>query len=185
MKPKRVGWLVVIGSLILISTGCAAHAQESKEQEIKAGMLYNFLLFVEWPPEAFSGAGAPIRMCVLDDEPVAATLETMTRGKQARERNIEVTRLDAPADASSCHLVFVGGSRANRFTEVLGATKGSNVLTVCDDEECVERGGIIRLFKEHNRMRIEIGPAADRTGLKIHSSLRNLAKRAPAGASGQ
>ncbi len=73
-------WLILL--LGAFSAAGAVRAQEgtSKEYQIKAAFLYNFVQFVKWPPDAFSSPGAPLYIGVLGDDPFNGALEDTIRG---------------------------------------------------------------------------------------------------------
>ena len=168
---------------MLVIVAASIGAQVSQEYAVKAEVLYNFLLFVEWPDSAFPTQGTPIRICVAGDDPFGAALDTAMAGRQVKGRAITVART-VNLDAVGCHLLFVSRSQTEHIAQILQSLKGS-VLTVGDTGESVRRGAMIGLFNDRNRLRFEINPAAaTATGIRISSRLLNLARLAPANSSG-
>ena len=100
------------GGMIALAAAPAARAQSaelavastsqpaeiSREYLIKAAILYNFAKFASWPETAFNNAGAPLRVCVLGDDPFGAALDTL-HGKQVRGRPLATARIAAVHDA--------------------------------------------------------------------------------------
>jgi len=178
----------ICGSLgaAMVIAATAVHAQQSLEYELKATYIYNFLLFVDWPAEAFQSPTAPMRVCVPDNVPFAAAVEKSMREQagKARGRPVIVARSVAPGDVGGCHLLFVGEGTAD-LPEIIAPNKNTNVLTVGDSESIVRKGAIIGFFNDRNKLRIEVNPeAAARSSLKISSKLMNLAKLVSPGTSG-
>jgi hypothetical protein len=60
--------------LILLAWQTPAYAQ-APEYQVKAAMLANFALFVEWPPIAFAVADSPFAACELGDDPFGPWLK--------------------------------------------------------------------------------------------------------------
>ena len=61
--------------------------------------------------------------------------------------------------------------------KILASSKGSSTLTVGEAKGFAERGGIINLTREENKLRFEVNiNAAAQTRLKISSKLLALAK---------
>ena len=57
-----------------------------------------FARFVEWSPQEFPSASAPIVVGIVADEAVAVALETIARGKNVAGRTIAVKRLQWDSD---------------------------------------------------------------------------------------
>jgi uncharacterized protein DUF4154 len=67
-------------SLTYAETTAKAQSQPLSEYEIKAGFLFNFTKFVEWPPDAFADPSVPIVLGIVGDNPVTDLLiETAAR----------------------------------------------------------------------------------------------------------
>src|SRR5258708_40103213 len=83
-------------SLILIFTLlCTArlHAAESKEYEDKAGFLFNFTNYIEWPSNAFPDSKAPITIGVFGDDPFGPEFDAAVQGEKVRGRPISINRI--------------------------------------------------------------------------------------------
>ncbi len=177
---RRTPYLFLAALLLACAAGSAASDAEPgtrSEYEVKAAFLYNFAKFVEWPAEAFEDKNAPIIICVLGGDPFGTDLDRTVQGKTANARGFVVKRSTSVEDVGRCHILFVSSSEQPRLREVLDKVKDSNVLTVGDTEGFAERGGIINLTKEENKIRFEVNvDAAKRAGLKISSKLLDLAK---------
>ena len=63
-----------------------ASAQAVLAPELKAAYLYNFARFVEWPADLMP-AGAPLALCVANDNAVADALDVTVRGRYRHRRN--------------------------------------------------------------------------------------------------
>ena len=61
-KLKRT--LLLAASLLLVSLG--AFAEATAEYRVKAGFLYNFIAFTEWP----ATVGSPLTLCVYGASPL-------------------------------------------------------------------------------------------------------------------
>jgi hypothetical protein len=163
--------------LVLAGLGAGeARAAQSAEREIKAAFLYNFAKFVEWPPGAFPEPASPVTLCVLGDDALGASLETVVKGETLNDRRLVVRRLRDPQEARDCHVLFVSPAE-RRISQVLVSLRGAGVLTVGDGNDFLDQGGMIRLFLEQNRVRFDINlDAAERSRLKLSSKLLRLAR---------
>ncbi len=162
-------------SVDVAGAGSAQPAKISREYLIKAAILYNFAKFAEWPTAAFSNDIAPLRICVIGDDPFGPALDSL-RGKTVRNRTLLTASIAKIEDAAACHILFVSDSEAERLQAILDAVGALPILTVADISRFAYSGGIIALKKVDNRSRIEINiGAADQAGLKLSSKLLRLA----------
>jgi hypothetical protein len=76
-----------------------------------------------------------------------------------------------------CHVLFVPASATGRFARDVSAVSGLPILTVGEDPQFFDQGGMIQLFLEDNRVRFSINQkSADAVGLTISSRLLRLAR---------
>ncbi len=149
----------------------------SKEYQIKAVFLFNFVQFVRWPDAAFPESATPISIGILGDGPFASYLEQGVRGETVRGRPLVVRRSQELEELKTCHVLFVSRSERGNVAEILAALEGHSILTVGETEGFAAQGGIINFFLHENKVRFEINPDAARNrGLEIGSQLLNLAK---------
>ena len=171
-----VFWLVLF--LLLPGGGTNLFAQAtSKEYQIKAAFLFNFMQFVEWPPTVFKNADDPFRIGVLGQDPFNAALEDTVQGETISNHKIIVEHAMQVDDLKNCQLIFISKSEKKHVAEILSALDDKPVLTVSEIEGFAERGGGINFYLEGNKVRFEVNPdAARHDGLKVSSQLLNLGK---------
>ena len=76
-----------------------------------------------------------------------------------------------------CHLVFIAGETAIALEEILDATRERPILTVSDRHGYGERGVLINLFVQDDRVRFEINrQTALSSGLEIRAKLYRAAR---------
>jgi hypothetical protein len=169
-------WLVLF--LLLPGGGTSLFAQAtSKEYQIKAAFLFNFMQFVEWPPTVFTNADEPFRIGVLGQNPFDAALEETVQGETISNHKIIVEHAMQVDDLKNCQLIFISKSEKKQVTEILSALDDKPVLTVSEIEGFAERGGGINFYLEGNKVRFEVNPdAARHDGLKVSSQLLSLGK---------
>lgn len=167
---SSVGVAAVWGLMGLI-VASSASAQSRLEYSVKANYLVRFAAFVEWPPRVFSGAQAPVVICVVGRDPFGGGLETAARAQTAYGRPLAVRRPAATALAG-CHIVYVGEGGGAAVTAAAGQP---GLLLVTDGASAPERGCIHFVVSE-GRVRFHIDQqTASRNGLTISSRLLNLA----------
>ena len=169
-------WLMLL--LLLPGGGTNLFAQTtSKEYQIKAAFLFNFMQFVEWPPTVFKNADDPFRIGVLGQDPFNAALEDTVQGETISNHKIIVEHAMQVDDLKNCELIFISKSEKKHVPEILSALDDKPILTVSEIEGFAERGGGINFYLEGNKVRFEVNPdAARHDGLKVSSQLLSLGK---------
>jgi hypothetical protein len=167
-----LGWIAALGLLLL---GGTARAQPS-EYEVKAAFLFNFAKFVDWPEGSFTAPEQGLRLCVLGSDPFGQTLDQVVSGKEVNGRPVEVRRVQAPAVPPHCHILFLSGSEDERLGQHLRHLRHVSVLTVSDVDGFAERGGVIGMRMDQNKVRFEVNMIAARDAkLKLSSQLLKVA----------
>jgi hypothetical protein len=164
----------LVTTAALIGAVCVTSAQ-TLEYEVKAGFLYNFTKFIEWPAAAFSGAGDPFRICLAGSDPFGSVLERTIQGDSVGSHPMTVDRVAGAADAGSCHLLFVSrdvSARAPAF-----ALAYPHALIVGESPGFLLQGGTINFVIEAGRVRFDVNVAAAvARGLQISSRLLRIAR---------
>lgn len=174
IRALRAG-LVLAALALCGAPGVGAREEISREYQVKAAFLFNFVQFVDWPRERFADAQTPICIGILGEDPFGSVLEDLLRGEKVRDRAFAVRRSATEENLGGCHVVFVSQSERDRTRRILPALADKSILTVGEVEGFASAGGIINFRIEGNRVRFEINPAAaEREGLKISSQLLSL-----------
>jgi hypothetical protein len=157
--------VILIASTVMLPT-----QQVSEEYRVKAAYVYNFLKYVEWPPEAGSGA---LVICVAGRNPFGTVLADLVRDETVNGRRVEARVILEPEPG--CHLVFVPDGAAMRA--YLRGASGHPVLTVGESPAFLDEGGIVSFYLDRGNVRFAINPAAaQRVGLRISARLLQLAR---------
>lgn len=165
--------ILLVGMILaraLVTGVPAIPAQSPLEYPLKAAFLYNLVKFVEWPGGGNSG---PIIVGLLGRNTFGGTLEQLFQGKDLDGRPLSVRYISRPEELKSCNVVFIAESEKDRLGEILGALKGTHALTVSEIERFAQRGGMIRLAMENQKVRFEVN--VDRvSGARLQISARFL-----------
>lgn len=178
---KAMRWLVSILAGLITLAVCLvpARAMEevTREQQVKAAFVYNFMQFVEWPAQAFDNPQAPIIVASVDGADYGEALEGALAGKAVNQHPIIVRRYPSVDKVEAgCHVLVLASDDGAAIAAARAKLGGAPVLLVGEGPGFCAHGGLIRLFKEDGRMRFEINPkAAERVGLKIAAKLLKLA----------
>ena len=180
---KRLAILILAVSVSLGwigETAAQVSDTDSSEYLIKAGFIYNFAKFVEWPSTAFADADSPIVIGVIGVDPFGLQIDRIVEDKKIGTRGFVVKRFKWGKDLKDlkdCKILFVSPSERGHIDEILQLVKGLPILTVGETPGFAERGGMIRFTLEDNRVRFEVNvEAARHVDLNISSRLLTLAK---------
>jgi len=192
-------YIFVVLALALFAAPIATQAKDdsaqSREYQIKAAFLYNFIKFVDWPKEKIPDSNEPITIGIIGKNPFDDAFEPI-KDKHVKGRGVVIKRfkgfeelkktgekdksgLHPEIDAiRKCHLLFICSSEKQNLPKIISSVKGHSVLTVGETPGFLEAGGIINFLIEQKKIRFEINlTAAKRENLKIRSQLLRLAKR--------
>src|SRR5437867_8992719 len=152
---RRLGILIVALSVALSGTpetfAQTPDSPDSSEYLIKAGFIYNFAKFVEWPSAAFSQPDSPIVIGILGADPFGNVLDHLVVDKKIGQRGFIVRRYKWAKDLKDlkdCKILFVSTSEKAHIDEVMQLVKGLPILTVGETPGFAERGGVIRFTLE-------------------------------------
>jgi hypothetical protein len=168
------------GSAALHPQATAAPPQDPPptlpEYVVKAGFLFNFAKYVEWPSDAFEKADSPITIGIVGVDPFGDGLEKTLKNKTVRNRTFAVQRFPERAALQRCHILFVPRTERERVPEILKQTESWPVLTVGEDEGFTRAGGTTNILIEKEKPRLEVNPGAgDKARLTIDPKLLKVA----------
>ena len=173
-----------LGIILLLLCYTPAHA-EASEYQVKAAMLANFAVFVDWPPAAFSAAGSPFVACVIGKDPFGPWLKH-EMGEQIGSHRVEIRHLQKAEAAPECHMVFISRSEQQRLKQVLASLRNTGALIITDATDITEfcrNGGMIGFVMEGRKIRFDLNAdAAAKAGLKIDSKLKRVSGSMECGA---
>ncbi|MCJ7721977.1 YfiR family protein [Candidatus Bathyarchaeota archaeon] len=183
---------------LVVAPQVRADSEKSKEYQIKAAFLYNFMKFVEWPAEKMGDANDPIVIGLIGSKDFIKALDPVVQ-KKINNKNITLKyfagyeKLKKPQESDeqqwtqkmealkSCHLLMFcsyDSVPVEATREITKALRDSPVLTVGEVDDFLESGGMVNFLMEDKKVHFEINYVAAKRGkLKISSQLLRLAKR--------
>lgn len=154
----------------------AAQNGVAGEYQVKAGFIFNFLRFVEWPPAAIKKAERTLSVCVFGDNVFETALDAY-QGEMVSGRSVIIAYPRTLAETEGCQVLFVSQSERRRAYQLVKAMEGRSILTVSDIANFTELGGIIGFYMEKGYVRFEINLAlARKADLKIGAQLLRHAR---------
>lgn len=163
-------------SLVVSFTPAFSDETTSREQKIKAALIYYIAKFVEWP---LSSSKLSIQVCVQASQGMFAEVQDTLRGKVIGSRPIDIQKFadsESLYSSTTCNLVFFDRAELLANPSLPEKLKGRSILTVCEVERPEWGSCVIQIFEQDNKARLAIDTAlATSAKLKISSELLELA----------
>lgn len=171
---RQALWVAV--AWLALAVPIPAQKTTIDEREVKAVFLFNFVQFVEWPPNAFTAPESPVIIGILGNDPFGRLLDEVVQGEVVKGRQVTVARFRRVEDIKICHVLFISPSEAGMYEHILTVLGGRPLLTVGESESFTTRG-MIRFLTERNRVRLEVNVGvAKGAGLTISSNVLRAAR---------
>lgn len=171
-RRRRTATLrALVCALALLGGASQAAADTLAEYRVKAGFLFNFIAFTEWPVDVAS----TLNVCVYGPDPFGAELDRF-QGRTIGGRSLAVVRTSRADDLGICQIVFISRPAIDNLPRVLDTVNGKPVLTVADSPGAMRQGVALNMGTRQARVTFEANLAAARENrLNISSKLLNLA----------
>lgn len=174
-RPFFRAFLRGLCALAVLLLAVPAQAQrQAPEPELKAAILVNLLLFVDWRNP---GAQPQDRLsaCYLEPGPVARAL-VQFEGKLLRGKPLRVMRINQ-AQVEGCHLLYLSPVESASLPDLVPAVSSKGVLLAGDTPGYLQRGVMLNLDIEGGRVVFDVNLRAVRqAGLAVSSKVLRLAR---------
>jgi len=167
--------------LSVLFTGFAFHpataADDHLEYKVKAGYLFNFAKFVEWPADAFDTSSSPFVIGVVDQGGLFEYWKTLLEGKIVNGHPVTLREIVRGEKNPRVHLLFVSRTAQTSVAEIKEYLGGGNTLLVGESIQFAERLGGVGFIEERGAIRFALN--LERTslaGLKVSSKLSSVAR---------
>lgn len=195
LKPRFIVLMALVFNLVLalaanivpigIQTCIAQQMVPAREYQIKASLIFNFIHFVDWPPqqEANTTAAQNLRVCIVGPDRFGAAIEKL-KNEIVHGLVIEVHSIQSPnvEELKLCRVLFIAKSQDVNSALVLSDLADQSILTIGESPDFLDQGGIINLLVENNRVVFDINRLnANRARLGISSKLLRVARHTKEG----
>lgn len=166
--------LFVMG--LLGSASVRAEDPADREYPLKAGFIYNFMQFIEWPEESFIESGGALVLGVYGDDPFGGYLDQL-QNRDVQGHPVRVVHLRNLSELPGCHMLFVPEMEEGAMKEMFANLPSPAPVTVGEQAGFAAMGGTINLFlAEKKQLKFEVNmQSAHASGVKISSRLLRLA----------
>jgi hypothetical protein len=188
MTRRGYLWTALAGGCALLGGFVAIHAQEEaaeREALIKAGYLYNFAIYTQWPKNAAGGDTEKFYIGILGKGDLSPSLKKLAAAKSVQGKPIVLYHFSSIKDYKPCHLLFIAAEPAGnakesaqeRLAAALKKTKGQPVLVVTESAGLAQKGATVNFYIEDNLVKFEINlDAAKGANVQIHPKVLGLGK---------
>ena len=148
---------------------------QAPESELKAAIIANMLLFVEWPVQRTS-SNQQLTICYLDENPVANALAQLD-GKSVKGKSLRVMQT-TPEKASSCHAIYLSPNSVPSLPRISATTPDPlPILLIGDAPGYIRRGIMINLEAQSGRIIFDINlKTMQAANLNVSSKALRLAR---------
>ena len=165
-------------SLLVLLLASWTHGQtqrQAAEPELKAAILINLLLFVDWKVQG-TQSDDRLTVCYVDASPVTAAL-TAFDGRLLKGKPLRVVRVE-PARVGACHLLYISPVESAHLPRLIPLLRDSGILLAGDSAGYLARGVMLNLATEEGRVVFDVDlQAARQAGLVLSSKVLRLARR--------
>jgi hypothetical protein len=143
---------------------------------VLAALTLNFARFTQWPDNAFSDADSNIQVCLVGDNVLMQSFDSIN-GKAVGNRVIKIINSDKLRNLNQCHILFISELPNNILSQVFLDTKQYPVLTIGEEPDFIESGGMVAMVNTDGKIQVHINLSLVKTvRLMISASLLRLAK---------
>lgn len=126
----------------------------------------------------FPQSSSPFVIGILGENPFADDLKKTVAGKKILEHPISVVAFSTLAEATNCHILFISNSEKSRLGAIFKSLRGAPVLTVGENDQFTEAGGMINFVREANKIRFQINDESAK-GASAENKFQALEPRHP------
>jgi hypothetical protein len=153
--------------------GSQSYADSGSEAAVKTAFLYNFFKFIDWPAENKLSQNS-YRLCTSDNDELGENLLVL-ENKKVGNKTLDIRRGLSAKELQNCHIVFIDAM--DDTEEILLSLKSLPIVTVSDQPNFLEQGGMISLVQVDNRLSFAINLVGiNKVGLHMSAQLLKLAK---------
>lgn len=148
------------------------------EHLLKSAYLGKFALFTEWP-EDFNNreSDSLFKIGVVGDSKILDALKEFYQNQDIRNKKVLICKILNLNEIDDCHILFISESAEHRLNDILNISASRPVLTISDAPGFCEKGVLLNLFIENNKIRFEINEkAVKESGLYMNFHLLKYAK---------
>ena len=140
---------------------------QDEQYMLKAAFMERFTRLIDWPYESgIYDTTKPFIIGVVGENPFGSILENLAMIQKIKNKKIEIKYYTHQNFNAMCHMVFITKSEQDNLGKIISIIKNRPILSVGDTKGFAQKGVIINLFFDKNRLSYEINE-----DVLIHSKL--------------
>lgn len=170
---------VLLVGFVLLGSGVsvAAKAQTVQQQRLISVLTLNLARFTDWPEQAMMAEQGTINLCVMGDNIVQQSFETVDRSLVNSNKHLQVVNLSRLRNLEQCQILYISALERNKLAQLLMELEDVPMLTVGENVDFVKSGGMVGFENIDGRIQLNINlNAVKRAGLVISSRILKLAR---------
>jgi len=166
---------LLFAALLATAGRPAAAAERGDANEVKAAVIYNLLLFVQWPAQP--APDGKLNLCVFEDSALTAALR-QHESKAVYGQSLQILRVGtAPKDLDACAAVMVETGSPELLARLRLVAHGRALLILAEGTGALDRGAMIGIHGDGGRIGFDINLRAMKSsGLGASSKILRLAR---------
>ena len=141
---------------LLLSSSVNTEDSLSKEDQLKAAYIWNFLDFIKWPSSESGIPSSEIRICIDGSNDFIEHFRQLVGNRRVGklQHTVEVLNLK---EARSCELIYVREANKTTALKLVGAKSlDEDTVIVADISSIYFPGAAITFYQENNKLRFEV-----------------------------
>ena len=172
---RRLRAALLAALLLAVAGRSAAAAERGDENEVKAAVIYNLLLFVQWPAQP--APDGKLKLCVLEEGALTTALR-QHENKTVQGLTLQILRVGtAPKDLDACAAVMVETGGSEMLARLRLVAHSRALLILAEGTGALDRGAMIGIHGDGGRIGFDINLRAMKSsGLGASSKILRLAR---------
>jgi hypothetical protein len=167
--------IIICGAMLFGLSVSAACAQTVGEAQLKVALIYNFIMFTEWPSDTIPSNRLPI--CVMKNSILLDALLAL-EVRAIRNRQLQIVQLGDAPDYAGCAVLVIDRIDRLQLPAIHKKIAARNVLTILDGDDIDNDGATIAMSVVDGRMVFDINTqSAQSARLVFSSKLLRLARK--------
>lgn len=162
---------MLLCSQLLISGEAASQLTPA---QIKAAYLYNFTKFTRWPASQPNHNPQPV-ICTYGVSQTNKAISALS-GKPLGQQVISLLQPASEAEFQRCNVLYIDKKYHRKLDYMLDLVDTHAVLTISDDTDFIQHGGLIQFQELAGRLRFRINTQLlNQSQIKLSSKLLKVA----------
>ena len=174
---SHINWikhLCQIAQLAVLLTAANMLHATTREEAIKAGIVYNLTKFTIWPDSNIKLN--QFNLCVFGNQQ-ADGFDALS-GKLVMDKPLVVERNPKDAEIHNCQVAYIKKTSQKNIRNILNKCKSLPILTVGESLNFINHGGMIGMVAHENHIGFEANiKNINNAGIHIGAQLLKLARR--------